>query len=159
MAICNTAWSKRLRVDGLLDDAKRAELLVHGLPAGGIEGAGLRAGGVVAGDEVTLLECLVAVGGPVRAHGGVQFLNERVGDAGVLHVVLPAADGGAGELRDDLRMLVREALRGEEDAIGVVAGVAVEQKACRCAAPGREVGFGGEKALLDVVGVLDEVGD
>src|ERR1700733_5931146 len=99
------------------------------------------AGSIGSGDEVTFFERAEGVLHLIRVLGGVELEDERIGRAGVLHIVFPAANAGADEFADNLGVFVDKRLASVEDAIWIVSCAADKQCAVSAA------GFGYKKRL------------
>lgn len=118
-------------------------------------------GGIAADDEAGFDDHAAGEGEEFVGVGGVGGLDEGVGGGGVVvEVGVPAADVGVEEAAEGVGVLVGPVAVGDEDGVGVEAGVPGEEVTGFFGSALHDVvGFGDGVALLDEVGVGDEVGD
>lgn len=93
-------------------------------PSGRVELSGLGVRGSVAGDVVAGFQGGLAVLDPIRIKRWIELFDHGVGGSGIVHVIVPVANGSPRELCDDVGMVVSKDLRGVEDAVGGIASVA-----------------------------------
>lgn len=85
------------------DELQIGKLRVHGAPAGWIHVT--RVGGIAAVDKMAVFQGLPGELHLLRCLGGIQPEQLGIYGGGILHVVAPAMDRSAGELRHDVGML------------------------------------------------------
>ena len=142
-----------------MDNAEWLELFVTGLPAGSGHVSCLRAVGVASGNEAAVSQSLGGVGFLRGVEGWIELEQKRICGGWIGEIGLPAADAGANEPCNHVGVLGGKVVSRELDAVGIVARGTDEQ--------GTHVGsrlFGkerlaGDKYLLNVAGVGEEVGD